>query len=160
MILFYSIATIVMIVALLYRRLTDCMVDAICLFVLVSFMSFWFNYFTIDSPINFYIAECFRSSLICFAMYAVITVKKEKPILYLIYSILLTMQTFVSLLQLILNVGGYTDVVYMLLSILELSLFIFGYSNFQGQRNGYDNHNCIDCSVSTCCSRLCYNQTN
>ena len=153
---FYALATFLMLVALTYQIVKFVKVSAISLTVLLSFITFWFSYLMIDDPRQFYVIECFRSSTICLIMYYAFTVTKQQAATpFLIYSFVLVSQTFINLLQLFVNISGYTDPIYTALSLIEIALFIYGYLHLQRQYNGDDNNNCIDSGCSARSAWIC-----
>lgn len=149
-----------MVVAILIQLINKGRASLLCLLVLFSFASFWLTYLCIDDAFNFYVAECLRSSFLCFSMCSIISIKNERTATYLIYSILLATQTFVNLSQLLANASGYTDPIYMALSIVEVSLFIYGHLKLQRQNNGNADNNYIDCDLSAWRACLCNRKAN
>ena len=150
-----------MIVALSYQIAKIGKVSAICLTCTLSFMSFWVSYSLPIGVKDYYALECFRSSLICLLLYFMYTSNKSTNLgPYLIYAVTLMSQTLISLLQLSVNIGGYTDPIYALLSIIEVALFIYGFSKTQRLHDGDSNNDCIDSGFNAWCSRPNHIKTN
>lgn len=150
-----------MLVALTYGMAKFGKVSAICLTCALSFCSFWFSYTLPLDVKEFYALECFRSSTLCLLLYLMYArYKPSNSTPYLIYAVTLMSQTTLSLLQLSVNISGYTDPVYAVLSIIEMALFIYGFRNLQRLRNGDSNNDNIDSSINAWCSRSNHIQAN
>lgn len=161
MITFYLIATFLMLVALIYQIAKIGKVSKICLTACLSFLSFWFSYHLVDDAKQFYVIECFRSAFVCLVMYLMyLTSGNENTKPFLLYSIVLVSQTIVSLLQLLVNISGYTDPIYTVLSLTEIALFIYGFTNLQRLHNGDTNNSRCNSACSPWGAWLCNTEFN
>lgn len=150
-----------MLVALLYHVAKFGKVSALCLTAAISFVSFWFSYYSIADAKQFYVIECFRSAFVCLVMYLMyLTSGNENTKPFLLYSIVLVSQTIVSLLQLLVNISGYTDPIYTVLSLTEIALFIYGFTNLQRLHNGDTNNSRCNSACSPWGARLCNTKIN
>lgn len=124
MILFYQLATVVMVIAMAICYIKYKCINVICLLVLSNFISFFALYYSPFEGYEYALLEMIR--LACFSVFCMVfAVRSVNPLPYLCYSLVIAGFIFANGLF-IYNSAIIPDHAHIFLTCLELVLFISG----------------------------------